>query len=136
MSSDARVLYLDASALVKLVEEEPESRALGAFLSGRPVHVSSALARVEVARAVGRSSLGAAGRRRADDVLSRVAFVRLDDAILAAAGELTPARLRTLDALHLATGLSLGPSLAEFVTYDLRLAGAAVAAGLQVAAPR
>ncbi len=136
MSPDERPLYLDASALVKLVAEEPESLALGTFLSRRPVRISSALTRVEVTRVVGRSALGAAGRRRAQEALARVALVRLDDGILEAAGELSPAGLRTLDALHLATALSLGEDLEGFVTYDRRLAHAAAAAGLEVVTPR
>lgn len=136
MSPPQRLLYLDSSALVKLVAEEHESAALLAFLSEQAGRISSVLTRVEVLRAVGRSTLGAAGRRRAEDVLARVALVRLDDGILDAAGDLRPAGLRTLDALHLATALSIGPDLAGFVTYDRRLADAATVAGLDVATPR
>jgi predicted nucleic acid-binding protein len=43
--------------------------------------------------------------------------------------------LRTLDAIHLATALSLREDLGEFATYDTRLAGAAREAGLAVLAP-
>jgi predicted nucleic acid-binding protein len=136
VSPDGRPVYLDASALVKLIAVEPESPALGTFLSGHPVRVSSALTRVEVMRAVGRSTLGAAGLRRAQEALARLALVRLDDAILEAAGRMPPPGLRTLDSLHLSTALSLGPDLAKFVTYDRRLAEAAAAAGLDVLAPR
>ena len=46
-----RSLYLDSSALIKLVFEEHETGALEAFLRDRPVRVSSSLARVEVMRA-------------------------------------------------------------------------------------
>lgn len=136
MSPEERPLYLDASALVKLVAEESESLALRAFLAGRPARVSSALTRVEVIRAVGRSTLGAAGRRRAQEALARITLVRLDEDVLDAAGRLPPASLRTLDALHLATAISVGRDLKEFVTYDRRLAEAAVTAGLEVVAPR
>ena len=136
MSGEDRTVYLDASALVKLVAEERESSVLERFLAARPERVSSALARVEVLRSVGRSPLGIAGRRRAEDVLSRIALLRLSEDILAAAGALEPPTLRPLDALHLATALSMGPSLTDFVTYDLRLASAARAAGLDVFAPR
>jgi uncharacterized protein len=136
LSPDERPLYLDASALVKLVAEERESLALRTFLSGHPVRISSALTRVEVTRAVGRSALGAVGRRRAQEALARVALVRLDDGILDAAGKLPPTGLRTLDALHLATAISIGPDLDGFVTYDRRLADAATAAGLDVVTPR
>ncbi len=136
MSLDGRAVYLDASALVKLVAAEPESLALGTFISGRPVRISSALTRVEVIRAVSRSTLGPVGLRRAQEALARVTLVRLDDDILDAAGRLPPASLRTLDSLHLATAMSLGADLDGFVTYDRRLAEAAAAAGLAVLAPR
>lgn len=43
--------------------------------------------------------------------------------------------MRSLDAIHLASALSLGDSLALFVTYDDRLADAARANGISVAAP-
>jgi predicted nucleic acid-binding protein len=43
--------------------------------------------------------------------------------------------LRTSDALHVATALDVGSDLGVIITYDQRLAAAAVAHGLQVAAP-
>jgi predicted nucleic acid-binding protein len=131
----AGLVYLDASALVKLVAEERESGALAAFLSGHCSRVSSVLARVEVIRAVGRSPLGRAGRRRAEEVLARVALVHLSDEIMAAAGNLRPPDLRSLDALHLATALSLETELEGFVAYDTRLLAAATARGLTCWSP-
>jgi uncharacterized protein len=52
-----------------------------------------------------------------------------------AAAELPGPRLRSLDALHLASALSLDPDLETFVSYDARLVTAAGAAGLAVAQP-
>jgi hypothetical protein len=135
VSTPERLLYLDASALVKLIAQERESLALLAYLSRQAGRVSSALTRVEVMRTLGRSTLGAAGRRRAEEVLAGVAFIRLHDGILDAAGDLLPTGLRSLDALHLATALSIAPDLAGFVTYDRRLADAAASAGLNVVTP-
>jgi predicted nucleic acid-binding protein len=43
--------------------------------------------------------------------------------------------LRTLDAIHLATVLTLGDDLLHLVTYDERLAHAGVEAGVAVVAP-
>lgn len=43
--------------------------------------------------------------------------------------------MRTLDALHLASALTLADQLDALVTYDHRLADAATAAGVSVAAP-
>jgi len=133
-ASRSSLLYLDSSALVKLVVAEPETTALFTFLAGWPHRVSSALARVEVLRAVRRMGAGPAVRRRAARVMTRVALVRIDGPVLAAAARVAPAPLRTLDAIHLATARSLD-SLAGIVTYDKRLGVAALRARLRVWAP-
>jgi predicted nucleic acid-binding protein len=132
--SRSLLLYIDASALVKLVVAEPETTALLEFLAEWPDRVSSTLARVEVIRAVKRAALGAAARRRAVRVLARIALVRIDDAVLSAAGRVRPPELRTLDAIHLATARSL-EGLAGIVTYDGRLRRAAARARLKVWSP-
>ncbi len=133
-ASSANLLYLDSSALVKLVVAEPETPALLEFLARWPHRVSSALARVEVARAVKRAGARPAARRRATRVLARVALVRIDDPVIAAAARVTPPELRTLDAIHLATARSLD-DLAGIVTYDARLGRAASSARLKVWSP-
>ena len=132
--SAERATYLDSSAIVKLVMVEPESAALRRYLSRRRPLVSSALARAEVARAL--LPLGRQAVRRGREVLGRLQLIRISDRLLAAAGQLLPPELRTLDAIHLATALELGPDLARVVTYDERLGAAAVSAGCAVAAPR
>jgi len=128
-------VYLDASALVKLVVREPESVALMEFLREHPDRVSSALALAEVPRALRRARFGAAERRRAREVLARVALVDIDRRALAAAAAIEPPTVRTLDAIHLATALALREDLAALVTYDRRLAVAAERADLPVQAP-
>ncbi len=130
------VLYLDSSALVKLVAPEPETTALLALLEPRPEVVSSALARVEVLRAVVRSGGRKRAIERARTVLSRVFLVAMDDPILEAAAALRPARLRSLDAIHLATALALRPDVETIVSYDDRLNAAARALELPVLTPR
>jgi hypothetical protein len=50
------LLYLDSSALVKLVLPEAESEALLESLSAWPVRITSDLARVEVVRATRRAT--------------------------------------------------------------------------------
>jgi predicted nucleic acid-binding protein len=132
--SAERATYLDSSAIVKLAIAEPESAALRRYLRRRRPLVSSALAKAEVARAL--FPLGEQGVRRGQEMLARLELIRISDRILAAAGSLLPAELRTLDAIHLATALELGGDLARIVTYDGRLHTAAVAAGCPVAAPR
>ncbi len=126
-------VYLDSSALVKLVVAEPESAALRRYLRRRPVRISCALARVEVVRAVRAHGREAVARARR--VLTRTRLLRLDDALLATAATLDSAVLRSLDAIHLAAGQTLGDSLEAVVTYDTRMTAAAVSAGMPVAAP-
>lgn len=130
------MVYLDSSAIVKLVVTEPESEALRGYLAVRENRVSSALARVEVLRAL-RWSNGAAAPtlRRAEQVLEGIALVTVDEPVLLRAARLQPDPLRGLDAIHLATALSLD-DLECLVTYDHRLQDATAMSGLEVAAPK
>jgi uncharacterized protein len=132
MSADSAV-YLDSSALVKLVIREPQSAALRRFVRHRRV-VSSALARTEVARALLSASPAVIGHGR--ELLTSIDLIRINDRVLTTAGALPPASLRSLDAIHLATAMLLGKRLGRIVTYDEQLAAAARNAGLPVAAPK
>lgn len=131
----ATLVYLDSSALVKLVVREEGTDALRTWLASHPAVVSSALAVAEVRRAIGRLS----GRRSLSDrarlVLDGVALLAVDIAVLESAAGLKPPELRTLDAIHVASAQSLGSDLLAFVTYDERQAGAAKRAGLPVVTP-
>jgi predicted nucleic acid-binding protein len=71
----------------------------------------------------------------ADALVDRLALVRLDAALLDAAGRLAPATLGTLDAIHVQSALLFGDELDTMITYDLRQADAARHAGLRVRAP-
>jgi predicted nucleic acid-binding protein len=128
------VLYLDSSALVKLVVRERESNALRRFLRQDPNRVSCALARTEVLRAVRDQS--AAAIERARRVLRGLHLIRLDDALLDAAGMLDLAIVRSLDAIHLAAAQHIAPELTALVTYDQRMAQAAAVLGFPVESPR
>lgn len=127
--------YLDASAIVKLVAPEPESAALLAYLRSEPDVVSSALAKVEVLRAVRRLQHSQRLAQRAEAVLDTIALVAIDDAILARAADQAPTTLRSLDAIHLATALHVREDLDSMIAYDERLAAAAREAGLNVEIP-
>ena len=129
------MLYLDSSALVKLVVAEPESPALLKLLRAWPIRFSSALSLAEVPRALRRAGFSAAARRRAREVLARINLVDIDRRVLSGAAALDPAELRTLDAIHLATALSIREDLHAVVTYDRRLTAAAERAQLEVMAP-
>jgi len=130
------LVYLDSSALVKLVVAEPESSVLADFLRGWSERVSSAVTLTEVPRALRRAGFGASERRRAREMMTRIALVDVDRRILVAAAALDPPALRTLDAVHLATALAVREDLAAIVTYDRRLAAAAERLQLEVSVPR
>jgi len=132
MSADGAV-YLDSSALVKLVVEEAESAALAAHLRERRTRLSCALARVEVLRAV--RSHGRPAIDRGRRLLERISLLRLDDVLLDHAATLNGVTLRSLDAVHLAAARTLGDGLAEVITYDRRMTEAAGRVGLPVTAP-
>ncbi|HEX4866437.1 MAG TPA: type II toxin-antitoxin system VapC family toxin [Acidimicrobiales bacterium] len=125
--------YVDSSALVKLVVEEPESAALRRHLRRRSPLVASALVRTEVVRAVLPQGEGAVARAQA--VLSLLELIRVNDEILRAAGTLLPPEVRSLDAIHLAAVVHLGRDVASLVTYDERMTAAARALKLRPAAP-
>lgn len=87
-----------------------------------------------MARALRRSGHGhlvGEGRRLA----GALRLVRLDEPLLDRAGDLEPPDLHSLDAVHLAAALSIGSDLGVVITYDGRLAEAALAQGLDVASP-
>jgi len=128
------VLYLDSSAIVKLVASEPESASLTARIE-EATTVSSEIARVEVLRAIRRSGGKREMLERGREVIRRVGLLRVDGRVLDLAAEVEPADLRTLDAIHLASALVLGETLGAFVTYDRRLVAAAEQAGLGVESP-
>jgi predicted nucleic acid-binding protein len=79
---------------------------------------------------------GELAARRARVALTAITLVPLDEAILQAAADLEPAGLRSLDALHLATAVSLGEDLGRLFCYDVRLKDAAQALGIEVSQPR
>lgn len=123
-------VFLDSSALVKLVVPEQETDALIAFLGDpRPPVVISEIAVTEVTRAARR--VGA----DASLALAECEVVLLRSEHLLAAARLDPPGLRTLDAIHLVTALGLAERLEVFVAYDQRLLDAAKALGLAMASP-
>lgn len=128
------MVYLDSSALVKLVVAEKESAALRRFLRSEPRRATCGLARVEVVRAV--RPHGVAAVTRAQQLLRRVDLIQLDDELLDEAASLDAGVVRTLDAIHLAAARALADDLTAIVTYDDRMTRAAGVLGLTVHAPR
>jgi predicted nucleic acid-binding protein len=118
---------------VKLPLQEAELEALITELAEWDGYVSSALLGVEAIRACGRYKGNYAAEARA--FLEGVALLPLDEAVLDEAAAIDPTELRSLDALHLATALSVREEIGVFVTYDERLGAAAAQHGLAVATP-
>ena len=133
------LLYADASALVKLVRDEPESLSLRAFLRDADL-VSCELVLTEIPRAI-RRAVADDPRLALDVLLGRggelietLGLLPLDRALLLAAGALAEPALRALDAIHVVAAIDLAP-LDGFVTYDERQAAAARLAGLRTISP-
>lgn len=133
------LFYADASALVKLVRDEPESPALRAFIANADL-ASCELLLAEVPRAIRRAAALDPQLdfetliARAWEVVEAVALVPLDRSLLLAAGALAEPSLRALDAIHVAAAVSLTP-VDGFLGYDERQAAAARLAGLRTVAP-
>lgn len=129
------MIYLDSAAIVKLCHSEPGTDELVGWLRDRSERalVSSALAEIEVPRALRRSAPHALPA-----VLNRLFRVDIDSTVRATAAAYDDHRLRSLDAIHLATASVLartGGRELTFVTYDRRLLDAAARVGFECAAP-
>ena len=128
---NAGQVYLDTSALAKLVVHEPESAAVLAEVVGWGAHVTSEIAVTELFRAVRR--MAPASLPRATAVLGDVTLIRLHRSLLDDAGRLSPAGLRSLDAIHVVTARASGTT--TMITYDRRMAAAAREDGFNVLSP-
>jgi len=130
-----RLLYLDASAIVRMALASPETPALSALIAAWPHRVSSQLSRLEVMRACRRYSTDPRTRERCERTLDPIALVPLDVRIVNAAAELEPPSLRYHEAIHLASAMSLGSLLGAAVIYDESLQTAFVDRGIGVLHP-
>jgi len=126
------IWYLDTSAVAKFVRAEAETGPLRRWLAEKR-WILSDLHRTELRRAAVRA--GGRALARAERLLAESDVIRVDAEVFDRAGRLDPIVLRSLDALHLAAAMTLGPDLAGVVVYDERLRSAAVAAGIAVAGP-
>ena len=129
------MIYLDSSAVLKLVFLERETANLRRWLFDRPgvSLTSSELAKVEVLRGCRRIDVRALPQTRA--LLEDMHLIPLSGNVIEEASDLEEPLLRSLDALHLASALSIAPDLTAFVAYDRRLVAAAAAAGLETIQP-
>lgn len=129
------MIYIDTSALVKLLFDEPESTALSDWLTLRTEvpKVSSDLSTIELLRTCQRIDVSLVDDARR--LLDGIDLVPIDHVVVEQAAIVVPWELSSLDAIHLASALSLIEDLTEFVAYDVRLCLAAASAGLAVVSP-
>ena len=135
MADRPRVVYLDSSAIVKLVVREAETEALRAYL-GSAVLVSSVVASVEVPRASHLKTGDVATIGHAEQVLARFFLIGLDAGVRSMAARAQPPELRSLDAIHLVAALQVSSRIEAAVIYDQRLAETARMSNVVVQAPR
>jgi predicted nucleic acid-binding protein len=124
--------YLDSSAILKYVFAEPERPAMVKALTSQAI--SSELARLEVKRAVYR--INPKDIALANEELSRVNFVSISNQVLTVAESFTGSvTLATLDAIHVATAISLGNQIDGIITYDKQMVTNAGLMGIKVLSP-
>lgn len=131
------MIYLETSALVKLIRTEAESEDLGAWLNQRIERpwITSVLTEVELPRAL--RVIAPEGLPAVPAVLARLGRFEIDEVIRSTAAAYQNPALRSLDAIHLATAqtvASVAPSTV-LVTYDSRLSEAAHGLGITVVSP-
>jgi hypothetical protein len=134
------IVYLDSSALVKLVVSESQSDAVDALIVGTEYAVTSVITYAECRSAIARGARSrrldaAAAVRSLDQVWASVHTLDVDLRLSARAGDLASRHvLRGMDALHLASALELadGERPVAFATFDRDLAAAARKEGLDI----
>ena len=124
--------YLDSSAILKYVFAEPERPAMVKALTSQAI--SSELARLEVKRAVFR--INPKDIDLANEELSRINFVSISNQVLTVAESFTGSvTLATLDAIHVATAITLGHQIEGIITYDKQMIANAAVMGIKVISP-
>lgn len=124
--------YLDTSAALKLVVEEPESDPLARTIDReQPDLVACCLLETELRRAAHREEALTQGM--ITDFLEGVALYEAPSSLFREAGVLPGSTFRSLDALHLAAAIRIGVD--HVVTYDMRMGDSARVLGLTVLAP-
>jgi predicted nucleic acid-binding protein len=119
------LVYLDSSALLKLLIEEEESAQLtgviNAYLTSDVRLVTSALTRVELNRARIRNDIGGGQPRfdvhSQDAVLDALDIIQITENIVNNASSI-PFHVKSLDAIHLATADVLRDDLEVLITFD------------------
>ena len=127
------MIYLDTSALLKLVRREAETDALSTWLLERVdvPKITSALTRIELLQATRRLDSSPVGIATA--LLAGIDVIPISAVVIDVASELD--QVRSLDAIHLASALSINDGSLMLLTYDARLREASLRVGVSVEAP-
>jgi uncharacterized protein len=136
----AGILYVDTSALLKLLVREAESAVIEQELVLWPNLATSIVTEVELPRAVARAREDRPdavidGSLILQGVVASAAIIELDQDIVAAARRVDPVHVGALDAIHIASALSLHKDLAGVATYDIRMTDALERLDVTVLAP-
>lgn len=128
------VHYIDTSALAKLIVLESETPALLDWLKENKTDLAtSELTHTELMRTVRRFAPDRATASR--KILGQVIALSATKSIFESAANIEPKSLKSLDAVHVTTALSLGDELEGVITYDQQMAGAVEGYGFPVIAP-
>ena len=132
------MIYMDTSALTKLLIAEAETPELHEWLTAQIVQgenaATSSLGRVELMRTVARyGDISQADRARY--LLDGLDILPLTEPMMTLAESLGPATLRSLDAIHLAAAAYFEQELTAVVTYDHRLVNGCRDIGIATASP-
>jgi len=128
------VIYVDTSVVLAQLLAEDRVPEVGLWQAG-PL-VTSRLLEYEVWTRISARGLSASHGDDVRALLARLAFLELMPPVLTRALEPFPSPVTTLDALHLASidFLRTMGQRPELATFDRRIAEAAIALGIQVAA--
>ena len=124
--------YLDSSAILKLILDEIERPFLLKTLKTKSI--TSRISRVEVKRTVTR--LAPEHLKLTNSELEKFDYLPLSPSVLSIAeGFTAKVTLKTLDALHIASVLSLGTFIDGLITYDKQMIKNAKELGIRVLSP-
>lgn len=137
----AGILYVDTSALLKLLVREAESTVIEQELVLWPNLATSIVTEVELPRAVARAREDRPdavidGSLILQGIVASAAAIELSAEIVGSARSVRPVHVGALDAIHIASALSLDKDLAGVATYDSRMMDALARLGVSVVAPR
>ena len=124
--------FLDSSAILKLIVEEPESKTLRRFIP--EYKMASRLSRLEVLRNVHQIDPKKVSTAR--DKLDGIFYVEINTPVLKNAEEIALSmEIKSLDAIQAGSALFLKDSIAGVISYDKNLNRALKLLGIKVYAP-